>query len=309
VPQDVNDPPELTGFVKLPDSKIQVGVDFLEKIHMGVQRAIGPRYGRNGERKTYGIVEAGDEAEVLSYVLFPLLFTRDLGVTRSGNLALDVGQAAAETTLLKDILKNPVSNIPSSDGILAVSSDGSSLGNIEIADWLKGQTLYGNGIGSVLPYLKSFGLSGVELTVEQKEVLDKKVDAYRSGIKKMIAGLRSSMTNEVQQIKNESLLGTEEEAAFFKVIEGEPLLLQVLQEFVTRYPAYAANDIARFAALHNSYADLLLATLGGSAQGVAIERSRAVRDQFLGALRDSLAMSHKTELAGEAPTPNRCAHV
>ena len=311
VPQDPEDPPELTGFESLPDQKTQVSLEFLSKIHMGIQRALGPRYGRNGERKTYGIVEAGDEAEVLSYILFPLLFTRDLGITRSGSLAIDVGQAAAEPMLMKDILKKggPVSNIPSSDGILAVSYDGSSLGNIEIADWLKGQTLYGNGVGSILPYLKSFGLSSVELTVDQKAVLDKKIEVYRSGIKKMITGLRTSQTNEVQQIKNNSLLGTEEEAAFFKAIEGEPLLLQVLQEFVTRFPAYAANDIARFAALYLSYGDLLLATLGGSAQGVAIERTRAVRDQFLGALRDSLAMTQKTELAGEAPTPNRCPHV
>ena len=311
IPQDPEDPPELTGFTGLPDQKVQVSIEFLSKIHMGIQRALGPRYGRNGERKTYGIIESADEAEVLSYVLFPLLFTRDLGITRSGSLAIDIGHAAAEPMLMKDILKKggPVSNIPSSDGILAVAYDGSSLGNIEIADWLKGQTLYGNGVGSVLPYLKSFGLSSVELTVDQKAVLDKKIEVYRSGIKKMITGLRTSQTNEVVQIKNNSLLDTEAETAFFKAIEGEPLLLQILQEFVTRFPAYAANDIARFAALYASYADLLLATLGGSAQGVAIERTRAVRDQFLGALRDSMAMSQKTELAGEAPTPNRCSHV
>ena len=311
VPQDPNDPPELTGFTTLPNERVQVSVDFLSKIHMGIQRAIGPRYGRNGERKTYGIVEAGDEAEVLSYVLFPLLFTRDLGTIRSGNLAIDVGQAAKEATLMTDILKSggQVSNIPSTNGILAVSYDGSSLGNIEISDWLKGQTLYGNGIGSILPYLKSFGLSGVELTVDQKAILDKKVETYRSGIKKMIADLRTSVTNEVVQIKNESLLSLEEETTFFKTIEGEPLLLQVLQEFVTRYPAYAANDIARFAAVYEKHADLLLATLGGSAQGVAIERTRAVRDQFLEALRNSLAMTLKTELEGEAPIPNRCSHV
>ena len=290
--------------------KTLVGVEYITRQYKySIERGLGPRYARYGDRKLLKVVESADVAEVLNYVIFPLQFSRDLGVIRSGNLAIDIGQAMKTPTLMDEILENPISDIPSSGGIISVNAAGSSLGNVEITDWLKGQAIYGNGIGSLLPYLKSFGLSGVELTVEQKDVLDKKIDAYRSSIKKIIVEMRNKLTSEVPVVTNDSLLSTEQEEAFFKQIESEPLFITALLEFSARYPSYAKNDIARFAAVYAKYADFLLSVLGSSAQGVAIERTRAVRDQFLDALRASLSFRKKLEMAGEAPTPNRCPHV
>ena len=301
----------LTGLdMAVGDDTTLVGVEYISpQYKFGIERGLGPRFARYGERKLLKVVENADAAEVLNYVIFPLEFSRDLGVIRSGNLAIDIGQAMKTQTLMNEILENPISDIPSSGGIISVNAAGSSLGNVEITDWLKGQAIYGNGIGSLLPFLKSFGLSGVELTVEQKDVLDKKIEAYRSSIKKIIVDMRNKLTSEVPVVTNDSLLSPEQEDAFFKQIESEPLFITALLEFSSRYPSYAKNDVARFAAVYAKYADFLLSALGSSAQGVAIERTRAVRDQFLDALRASLSFRKKLEMAGEAPTPNRCPHV
>ena len=54
--------------------------------------------------------------------------------------------------------KGGISMIPKGENIIVVDPGGITSGNIELEDWLKGQRLYGNGLGDLLPYLKSIGL-------------------------------------------------------------------------------------------------------------------------------------------------------
>jgi hypothetical protein len=282
--------------------------DYLGKVAMSYMRTISSRLGRYGQSKQTGVVEQGDQSEVIAYILFPLLFIRDLGVTRSGNFSIDVGNSFTNPKTMKMILEEGggVSDIPAAEGIIAMRADGGTLGNIEIADWLKGQSIYGGGIADLLPYLRSFGMSSAEFTTEQKEVLTKKIDLYRGAVRKLITELRQVNTNNSEVINEKFLV---DDDALFKRIETEPILLASLAEFRSRYPSYAENDLARFSALYSQYADLLLSVLGGVATGVAIERTRVVRDQFLGALNEALALQKKMDSAGEAPTPNRCPHT
>lgn len=294
----------VSGISNVGDAKEIVDLNSIKPLKYATARALGPRF------NTSRMIESGDEGDILAYVLFPLVYARDLGVIRSGMLAQDsaAGQTAPKTMDMIIEEGGPVSDIPSSDGILAVNADGSSLGNVEIQDWLKGQALYGNGIGDLLPLLRSFGLSSLELTVDQKEVLIKKLDSYRSAVKKHIVDMRSAII-EPDLVKNQSFLETDREEILFTTLIGEPILKDALSDFAHRYPSYSKHDISRFLALYLQYSDYVLSTLGGVAQGVAIERTRAVRDQFLKALEDALALQRKMDSAGEAPLPNKCPHV
>jgi hypothetical protein len=315
-PKNEDEAATLSGLPFLQDGiyhfgdQIRITPDYIGKVTMSYMRTISNRMGRFGQAKQLGVVEQGDEAETIAYILFPLLFIRDLGVIRSGKFSIDVGNGETAPKTMQMILEEGggVSDIPSADGILAIRADGGSLGNIEVADWLKGQAIYGSGIADLLPYLRSFGMASSEFTSEQKEILGKKVDLYRASVRKMISDLRK-VPESTAEVVNEKFLMDDTE--FFKRIESEPILLASLAEFRSRYPAYAENDIARFSALYSQYADLLLSVLGSlnNVSGVAIERTRVVRDQFLGALREALALEKKLDAAGEAPTPNRCPHV
>ena len=307
----------LTGIPNLEgaDSRVLVSTDFIGKVPYSYVRSIGSRVANYGEKVATHVVEQADEAELYAYVLFPLLFIRDLGTTRTGQFALDMAQGAAEPKTMKMILEEggDVSDIPTPNGILSVRPDGSSLGNIEIADWLKGQAIYGGGIADLMPFLRSFGLDSKELTVEQKAILNKKIELYQANVKKFLQGLRSKAKAQeegaAQTIVNQLLLTPAAEEALFKILENEKLLLDAVADFGAHFPSYAKNDIARFAALYTQFQDLTVSVLGGSAEGVAIERRRVVRDQFLKSLRDALALQKKVEMSGQPPQPNPCEHV
>lgn len=296
------------------DTKEVITAEYISGIDFSYLRSIGPRLARFGEKNKLKAIEEADEAEIFAYVLFPLLFIRDLGDTRSGVLAIDSAHGATKPKTMRMILQEGkgVSDIPTSEGILAMSADGSTLGAIKISDWLKGQAIYGNGIGDLLPYLRSFGMSSAELTPDQKEVLDKKVMAYIANIRKFIKEIREKINESIENpptVVSENLLSESSMADLFKYIQGEPLLLIALTEFKQRYPSYSENDIAQFAGLFNEYSDLLISVLGATAEGVERERRRVVRNQFLKKLWNALALNQKVEAAGEAPQPNPCAHV
>lgn len=287
----------------------------IAKVYMSYVRTLGPRLARIGEKRKLQVVEDADEAEIYAYLLFPLFYIRDLGVQRSGSFILDVANGASAPKTMSMIIEESggISDVPTATGIISVRPDGTTLGNILLSDWLKGQKLYGGGLGDLMPVLKSFGLSNTELTPEQKEVLDQKVECYYGAVKGFLKELRegaepSDAEEDKTLIKN-SLLTPEAETAFFETIQSEPVLQNALEEFQKRFPAYAQDDVARFSALYIQYADLLTSVLGGVAQNISVERNRVVRDQFLHALRDALAYQKKLASAGDAPTPNLCPHV
>ena len=306
----------LTGLPDLDgaDARVVVNTDYIGKVPFSFRRALGPRMGKYGEKPVTRVVEQPDEAELNAYVLFPLLFIRDLGTTRTGQFALDMAQGASEPKTMRMILEagGEISDIPTPNGILAVRPDGSSLGNIEIADWLKGQAIYGGGIADLMPFLRSFGLDEKEITVEQKEVLSRKIDLYHANVKKFLLDIRKkaeAVLTEEKPIVNESLLTAAADEELFKILENEKLLLDALGEFGARFPSYSKNDIARLAYLYVEFQDLTLSVLGGNPHGIAVERRRTVRDQFLRSLRDALLLQKKMEMAGDAPQPNPCPHT
>lgn len=293
--------------------KAIVSAEFVGKTSIGLQRALGPRYQRLNPKEPVRRIEAGEEAAVVNTLVFPLSEQRNLGATRSGNLAKDISLSHQFPQSLKDILErlDGIPDVATAGGILSVGPDGNTQGNIPIDEWLKVQPLYPLGLADVLVDLANYGLGNVEFNVEQYEALISRMDTYRALIKQYILELRDLSTKALSQLHSEANPFLQPEAAedVLAVLQTEPLLTERMEEIKKRLPAYKDTDLALFAGLWATSADLVVTALAQVPGPLARERNRKVRDQFLATLRDGLARADKKANAGEAPAPNRCEHV
>lgn len=317
IPKGDDQPNTVSGFVTLDaDRDTIVKASDLSKIVYSYGRALAARYGRYGEGGLTHKIEDADSAEIKGYLIFPLKFLRDLGYIRSGRLALDIGFGLTTPTLMSDILRSTeIVDFPETSKIISVSFDGSTLGNTEIADWLKGQALYGGGIGALMPPLRSFGLLNTEFTMAQKLVLDNKISIYRAAVKKMLKEFRDVIVAQRQSrqpIKTYNLLDDTDVARLISSItsetSGEPILKELLSDFTLRHPSYNRFDVAKFAYMYVYYPDLLINTLAQNPD-VAKERLRAERDIFIREVLDKLEEERKLQDAGAPPQPNPCQHM
>jgi len=317
IPNDGSLPSTISGFPTLDSDKEElVQASSLRKVAFSYMRALTARYGRYGEGGLTHKIEDADQAEIKGFLIFPLQFIRDLGFTRSGVLLYDVVHGMTIPKSMFQILKETsIVDIPEANKIVSVSFDGSTLGNVQIADWLKGQAIYGGGIGDLMPYLRSFGLLQAEFTVAQKLVLDKKIAVYRAGVKNMLRIMREEIQTkrkERKPIQTYSFLDKQSEFELFTTITkdatGEPLLKQLLVDFNARHPSYSRYDLARFAYLYIYYPDLLVNTLAQNPE-VAKERLRAERDIFIQEVLNTLANEKKLQDRGDPPQANPCQHV
>jgi len=318
LPKSKDEGNTLSGFpVLLAESKSLVTSSDLGKIPFSYMRAIGPRFGRYGEGGLTHKIEDADSAEIKGHLIFPLEFLRDLGYIRSGILAYDMVNGLQKPMSMQTILDKagPITDVPEAGKIISVNFDGSTLGNTEIADWLKGQPLYGGGIGDLMPKLRSFGLLQAEFTLSQKIVLDNKIDIYNAAIKKIIKESRDTIVQSRKDravTKTSSLLSDQRAFELFKRITspqtGEPLLANLYDDFKLRHPTYRQFDLAGFAYLYVYYPDLLLNTLAQNPD-VAKERLRAERDIFIQDVLNKLEAERKLQDAGETPQPNPCQHA
>ena len=317
IPATEEAPETLSGFPILDaDRETKVDSSSLGKVKFSYMRAIGPRYGRYGEGGLTHKIEDADQALIKGFLLFPLEFIRDLGYIRSGVLVLDIANAMKPPMTMGMILdKTSITDIPESNKIISVSFDGSTLGNTEISDWLKGQAIYGGGIGDLMPYLRSFGLLQAEFTLAQKAVLESKIATYAAAVKKMITEARQTIftsRKDRKPIQTFPLLEQQRVYELFLTITsegtGEPILKSLLSDFSARFPAYAKDDVSRFAYLYVYYPDLLINTLAQNPE-VAKERVRAERDLFIREVLNTLEEAKKLQDAGQPPVVNPCQHV
>jgi hypothetical protein len=307
--------PPLKDIVEGKMAEAIVDKDFIGKVTFSDLRALGPSYQRYGEKGTVGISENSDEITVLNYLLFPLTYMREFGSTRSGKLAMDMAESITPAETKGSIIWNDgnglIGEVPTPGSILVIKPDGSSLGNVSVADWLDGQPVYGGGMGDIIPLLRSFGLTEREFTVDQMEVLNKKITQYRAAVKQFLNGEREIAAKVAadQTVQVDQLLQKDTIQLFFDRIANEVVLNDALIQFGQRFPFYKESDVARFSALYKPYQDLLLTVLAGIPEPIVRERNRVVKDQFLEALKAAIALQKKKKEAGEPPKPNPCPHV
>ncbi len=280
-------------------------------LKMSYLRGLGARLGKLREKEPPRVIESAELAPILSYLLFPLKYEIELGATRSGSLAVDMGKSQNKPLSIQKILEleGGVSEIPSAGSILSLSK--TSIGNISLEDWLSAQPIEAAGIAEIVQKLASYGLSNTEFTMDQMNVLIKKIDRYRAIIYDTIAKTRTEAKEKLDAmtLQNRTFL----DPTVFQERVGQLLadreFQKLVPEFQVRFPSYRENDIALFGFLFNKVYDFTVARLSENQEGYIREFRRVERDLFLNRVKDSARTEEKKKSAGEVPEPNPCPHV
>jgi hypothetical protein len=292
--------------VKVDNTKIVTG-DMVSKVSVSVLRGLGPRYNRTRR------IESAEEATTFNTLLFPLSEQQYLGATRSGIIAKDIAYSAFQPQTIFDIIERleGVYNVPTAGGILLVGQEGNTDGSVRIDDWLEHQPLYPLGLADASIELASYGFSDKEFSLEQQEIIIKKIDGYRALIKQYIMELNDRMTKLISEhtITENPFLRGESYETLLKDLQMEPLLGDILKGLNTTTPVYKNSDIAAIAAILRNSVDLFLASVGQIPSNVARERNRSIRREYIGVLQNALEKSEVNALKTYIPEPNTCVHV
>lgn len=306
------------GLLLLPRNEkgkvVPATADYVGKVSFSLMKGLGPRSTRLRPKDPEGRrIESGDDGIMQGQILFPRATERSLGTTRSGRLAKDIAMSHATSTTMKQILQilGGIQEEATTGGILHVGPEGNTDGNVAIEDWLALQPFQIRGLGDALVELKNMGLAQKELTIEQQDILLRKLNQLRALLKQYITEERQLSIKGLSELRltSQTFLQGEALEEFLAVLAEEPLLNQRVAEWKSQYPAYKDCDIGIFAGVSGLMADLLVTALAGLPGPLAKERNRRVRDQFLEALRAAMAKAKKMEDAGELPQPNKCPHV
>ena len=302
---DINDVPGLVPTYL--NDKVALKLDYVGKVPFSMLRGLGPRKGRPTTRGPE-IVNSAEEAPILNYILFPFNFMRSLGPTRSGSLLLDSMRSQQPMMRMAEILaeKNGVSEFPTADSIIAVGPDGSTLGNIELHEYLKRVPLKGiKGFGDFEDLFKAMGLNHYELNEDQLKTLAALIVDANAMTKESLRILRSRLA-AVPQV-TERPFGAD--GGLLERFQSQPDLQKAIATLKSLTPIYERVDLAVLAFLHRTYQDFTEAVIGGKAIPIARERIRAVRDAFQESLRITYLAEKRKENAGLPPVPNTCVHV
>ncbi len=274
-------------------------------------RGLGARLGRLRDKEAARVIEPAELAPIVSYLLFPLKYEIEMGAIRSGSLAIDMGKSQTRPLSLLRILEleGGISDVPAAGSILSLGN--TSIGNIGIEDWLAAQPIEAKGIADILHKLASYGLANIEFTVDQMDVLIKKIDRYRALIYDTIAKTRSEAkaAYEALTLQNRTFLDPVVFQERVAQLLADREFQKLVPEFQNRFPSYRENDIALFSYLYNRLFDFTVARLSTNQEGYIREFRRVERELFLKRVKDSARAEDKKKSAGEVPNPNPCPHV
>jgi hypothetical protein len=316
-PEDI-DTPNVDGLPKVPfpttgKNRREVQVDYVESVLFSVLRGLRSRIGRLKGNQESRLLESAEEATILSYLLFPKTYERELGTIRSGKLAYDIGRSMTVSRLMVDIIKEQdgVSSVPSVGSILAVGASENIVANVVIEDWLKNVPLSLYGLGDALVELKSYGFAQKEFTLEQQLTLIDKIETTIAHVKSHIQYVREKVDKTIENLEftNINLVNDERYETLFTILNSEPIIQQYIALLQKRMPFYRKNDVSIFAGLNHYLQNLLYATLAGYPEGLARFRNEFVNKQFVESLHEALLLSIKNEDMLYKPDINDCQHV
>jgi hypothetical protein len=289
-------------------------------IPFAIDRAVGATF-RASKQHRLELLLVGEYAPVSSYVLFPLLATPVLGSKRSGLLARDVEYSHRAFMTLKQLIMalGEIEDMPSSNKILALGKDGNTLGNIPVADYLRGIKFGALGPGGFDLIMRQFGLDKYEYSKEMYEVLQAKMASAQNALQVYINTLRSELeefsssnpTPAYVPLFGDSFKEGQEvtKIAPLEAARSNPMLQNVLRDLELSAPMMADSDLAQIIALIKHQPDLFLAIAGGQAATVASEQFKARRSAFIKSLESAMRLRILMLNKGEAPVPNTCKHV
>ena len=277
-----------------------------------ISRLLRPRIGRflNGERER--IVESGDAPSYENVLLFPLSTLRDLGPIRSGSLAQDVSLGMSMPTLMQETLaEHPIEEQPSAASILNLGVKGNILGTVTLRDWIAGLELVLEGGGDAYSLLRGYGLSDMEFSKDQMDIITQKIEQRLASLKVFLKEQREANATSLANLKFAAapLLNDADATVLLSRLEADPDLLKMLEDVRLFMGELASVDVNWFSQVFLKHPDYTIAILGQQAAIVARERQKFLRNQYLEALHNAFRGKLLDKHAGKPPTPNTCVHV
>lgn len=291
----------------LPTNKHgNVSADLLSEVSMSIVR------GLRGYRTRTQVIQPGEEATVLAYVLFPLAFASSLSTASQESLISDIINGQKPVESIKSILSKTgeISDIPSASNAFLVSVDGGTLGNISLRDYIKSVGLRAEGMGDVWPLQVLLGMREREWTIDQQEILTEIIRETHAQIINAIQAQRDRLSQHVSQpAAVQGIQMVPDSATMIDKLAEEPLLKDIQQELKDQMPGFANSDVLMVGIVLNKHPDLAFAQLADQPASLTRTRMKYARDQYLKTLGEVILKKQRLEFAGEPPEPVSCRHV
>ena len=258
------------------------------------------------------ILQLGEEAVVLSYVLFPLSQAYSLNTLRNESLVADIADGQKEFSSMKQILKNvgEITDIPSSSQPFLVSVEGGTLGNIPLRDYLKSLGLRAEGMGDIWPIQVLLGMREREWTIDQQATLSEIIKDTQNQILNAIISQRDLLSQQVSQPPAvQGIQMIKEGQVLIDKLAEEPLLKDIQTSIKEQMPGFVNSDVAMVGLLLKNHPDLAMAQLANQPAALTRSRMKYAREEYLKTLRDIQLKRQRIDFAGEPPVPVDCSHV
>ena len=291
---------------KLPKvTKTGITADHLNKVPMSLVR------GLKAIRTRGNLIQAGEEAAVSAYIMFPLRYADSLTTLRQESIVRDVQAGITPFQNIKDIVPTDgLSDVPSATDPFIISVDGGNLGNIPLREYLKATNLRAEGLGDVWPIQTLMGMKEREWTIDQQEVLKEAITITQNQILAEVAKQREVLAQHVSQPPAvQGIQMVPDGAQLIEKLAGEPILKELQQSIKDQMPAFANSDVTMVALLLRQHPEMSMAQLADQPAALTRSRMKYARDEYLITLRNIQLKKQRVQFAGKPPVPVNCSHV
>ena len=258
------------------------------------------------------IIQLGEEAAAMAYILFPISYASSLTTARLESLISDIRAGRQDILSMKSIfeLAGDIVEVPSADHPFLVSVDGGTLGNIPLREYLKAVGMRAEGMGDFWPLQILMGLQDREWTIDQQEVIKDIIADTQSEIMEEIMRQRNALQQQVSQPPAvQGIQMTPDGPDMIEKLASEPILREFQEQIKAQMPAFAASDVAMVGLLLRKHPEFSFAQLADQPAALTSVRMKYARDEYLKTLNEKRALKERLEFAGQPPEPIQCPHM
>jgi hypothetical protein len=279
-----------------------------DKIPFGIEKALSTTYRKGADRKKQVLLPE-EGATLDSYLLFPIKTANTMGTTRSSSLAIDSGRSQMPKDTMTGILEKTgaPTDVGTSNDLVLLDVNGTTLGNIPLADYIEGISVPALGLGDTFETLDQYGIDNLELTPDIINVLVSKIEMYQSQLLTTIAKLREMIDTEgVKEVEQNPFISA---ATILEEIRSQPTLVDDLIEYERINPSLAQSDIGKVAYLMKRHPDYFQVAAGKNSVLIAKALLAANNQAYIDSLKIANLLRYNELNSGEKPKPNTCKHV
>jgi len=291
----------------LPSNKeAYLSSDIVSEVKMSLVR------GLKALRSKGKLLEAGEEAAVLAYVIFPLAYAASLSTLRQESLTADIEAGLKAEFSMQDILKRvgEITDIPSPSQAFLVSTEGGTLGNIPLREYIKAANIKMEGMGDIWPLQVLMGMREKEWTIDQYAEIQAKINQTHEHILGFILRQREALAKQAAQpAAVQGIQMTPDGPELIQKLSDEPILKEFQQQIKDQMPSYAGSDVALVGLILRQHSDLAFAQLADQPAALTKNRMKYAREEYLTTIRNTQLYKQRINFAGEPPEPINCQHV